>query len=204
MDRKAHWETVYGTKRPDQVSWYQREATLSLTLIRRAVPDVAARIIDVGAGASTLVDGLLAAGYSHVTVLDVSRAALEQARARLVHAASKVQWIEADVLAAPLQDAAYDLWHDRAVFHFLTDVKDRAAYVAQMRRALRPRGYVLIATFAEDGPDRCSGLPVCRYSVTALHREIGDAFRLVDTVREQHLTPAGFSQSFVYGVFRLA
>ena len=203
MDRKAHWETVYGTKRPDQVSWYQREATLSLTLIRRAVPDVAARIIDVGGGASTLVDGLLGAGYSHVTVLDVSRAALDQARARLVHAATRVQWIEADVLSAPLPDAAFDLWHDRAVFHFLTEEKDRGTYVAQMRRALRPRGHAVVATFADDGPTRCSGLPVARYSVDALHAEFGSAFQLVDSTREEHITPAGGTQSFVYCLLRL-
>jgi SAM-dependent methyltransferase len=201
-DQRAHWETVYRTKRPTEVSWYQPEAKLSLELIRRAVPDTSVRIIDVGGGASTLVDGLLNAGYSNLAVLDLSATALAEARRRLGEAASRVQWLEADVLSATLPEAACDLWHDRAVFHFLMNASDRAAYVAQVRRAVRPGGHVLIATFAEDGPLKCSGLPVARYSAEALHHEFDGGFELIESVREQHVTPSGSTQSFLYCLCR--
>jgi SAM-dependent methyltransferase len=197
-DPKTHWDTIYRTKRPDEVSWFQREATVSLDLIRRAVPDRSARIIDVGGGASTLVDGLLHAGYSNVSILDLSPAAFTQAKHRLGDAASIVRWFEADVLTALLPMAEFDLWHDRAVFHFLTNAIDRDAYIAQVRRAVRPRGYVLVATFADDGPTKCSGLPVARYSADRLHAEFDGGFELVESVREQHVTPAGAAQPFVY------
>jgi len=200
-DRKTHWEDVYRTKRSNEVSWYQPEATLSLELIRCAVPDPSARVIDVGGGASTLVDGLLEAGYSNVSVLDLTTA-LAEARRRLGDLASRVQWLEDDVLNVVLPEAAYDLWHDRAVFHFLTDAADRAAYVAQVRRAVRPGGHVLVATFAEDGPLKCSGLPIARYSAEALHHEFNGGFELVDSVREIHVTPAGVRQSFQYCLCR--
>jgi SAM-dependent methyltransferase len=149
------------------------------------------------------VDRLLQSGYSDLTVLDVSPAALDEARARLGDMAPRVRWVADDVLTAPLPEAAFDLWHDRAVFHFLTDSKDRAAYIAQVRRALRPHAYAVVATFADDGPTRCSGLPVARYSAEMLHAEFGPAFQLVDSAREQHVTPAGVAQSFVYCSFRL-
>jgi len=200
-DRETHWDHVYRTKRPDEVSWYQRDPALSLEFIRRAVPDLSAPIVDVGGGASRLVDSLLQSGYSDVTVLDVSEAALELARARLADSASRVRWIAGDVLSVPFPAAAFDLWHDRAVFHFLTDDKDRGAYLKQVRRALRPHGSVVIATFAEDGPTRCSGLPVARYSANTLHAEFGRGFELVDSAREQHVTPVGVTQSFVYCLF---
>jgi ubiquinone/menaquinone biosynthesis C-methylase UbiE len=202
MDRETHWDKVYRTKRPDEVSWYQRDPALSLDFIRRAVPTFSASIVDVGGGASTLVDCLLQSGYSDVTVLDVSAAALELARARLEESASRVRWIAGDVLLVPFPDAAFDLWHDRAVFHFLTDEMDRAAYLEQVRRALRPHGAVVIATFAEDGPTRCSGLPVARYSADTLRAEFGRGFELVDSAREPHVTPAGVTQSFVYCLFQ--
>ena len=201
-DRETHWDQVYQTRSPDEVSWYQRDPALSLNFIRRAVPSLSASIVDVGSGASTLVDHLLQSGYSDVTVLDVSTAALELARARLAEASLCVRWIAGDVLWAPLPDAAFDLWHDRAVFHFLTDDKDRVVYLKQVRRTLRPRGSVVIATFADDGPTRCSGLPVARYSADALRAEFGREFELVDSAREQHVTPAGLTQSFVYCLFR--
>ena len=204
MDRRGHWDTVYRTKRPNEVSWYQPDPALSLAFIRRAVPDLSASIIDVGGGASSLADRLLQLGYSDVTVLDISDAALELGRARLGETASRVSWIAGDVLSAPLPDAGFDLWHDRAVFHFLIDENDRSAYVARVRRALRPDGAVVIATFGEDGPTRCSGLPVARYSADALHAEFGREFQLVDSAREQHVTPAAITQSFVYCVFRRA
>jgi ubiquinone/menaquinone biosynthesis C-methylase UbiE len=203
MDMKGHWETVYRTKRADEVSWFQQEPTISLDLIRRAAPATSARIIDVGGGASTLVDGLSGVGYSDLTVLDLSRTALQEARNRLRDTASRVRWVEADVLTTSLPETAFDLWHDRAVFHFLTTAAERETYIAQVRRAVRPGGYVLIATFAEDGPMKCSGLSVVRYSADALHDEFGRAFQLVESIRETHVTPSGTRQSFVYCLCRL-
>jgi ubiquinone/menaquinone biosynthesis C-methylase UbiE len=198
MDRKAHWETVYATRQPHEVSWFQREAHTSLALIQRVAPDDMAAIIDVGGGASTLVDGLVAAGYRCVTVLDLSHTALELARRRLGTTASGISWLEADILSADLPPASFDLWHDRAVFHFLTAPADRSRYVGQARRIVRPGGYVLVATFAHDGPTRCSGLPVARYTASALHQEFGPAFRPVESAREEHVTPSGARQAFVY------
>jgi SAM-dependent methyltransferase len=202
MDQKKHWETIYRTKDVHSVSWFQTEARESLDLITGFAPDRTAPIIDVGGGASVLVDDLLAAGYSDVTVLDVSETALEISRHRLGEAAAKVKWIAADVRDAPLGDGAYAVWHDRAVFHFLTDDADRQAYVAQVERTVRPGGYVLVATFAEDGPATCSGLPVVRYSTESLHSEFGPSFRIVASAHEDHHTPAGREQSFLYCLCR--
>ena len=202
MDPKRHWETVYRTKDVHEVSWFQSEARRSLDLITRVSPDRSAPIIDVGAGASVLVDDLLAAGYLDVSVLDVSEAALEISRGRLGTDAAKVKWMRADVRRAQLDEGAYAVWHDRAVFHFLTDAADRAAYVEQVRRAVKPGGYVLVATFAEDGPEYCSGLPVVRYSAEGLHSEFGTDFQLVRSEHEDHRTPAGGEQSFLYCLCR--
>lgn len=201
-DATTHWNSVYRTKRADEVSWFQRDPALSRTLIGRAVPDRSARIIDVGGGASSLVDVLLADGYTAVTVLDIAASALDQARARLGGTARLANWLVADVLSADLPDGGFDLWHDRAVFHFMTDARARTVYVAQMHRALGPGGHVVIATFAEDGPTSCSGLPVARYSEADLARELGEHFELRDSAREQHTTPGGKRQSFVYARFR--
>ena len=198
VDPRSHWEQVYRTKGPDQVSWFQPEATLSLELIQLVAPARDTTIIDVGAGASMLVDGLLTAGYSRITVLDLSPAALAQAQQRLSSRTGAVVWQEADVLTADLDAGAFDVWHDRAVFHFLTGAADRVRYVAQVRQAVRPGGYVLVATFAEDGPLRCSGLSVARYSPDSLHGEFGSDFRLVESRREQHRTPGGAPQAFTY------
>ena len=203
MDRNAHWEQVYRTKGPDQVSWFQAEARLSRVLIERAAPDRAARIIDIGAGASTLVDGLLASGYRHITVVDLSATALFLAQQRLGGAAASVIWRAADVLTAAFPAAAFDVWHDRAVFHFLTDAADRMRYVAQVRAAVRPGGHVIVATFAEDGPTRCSGLDVARYSADALHAEFGAGFVVLESQRELHTTPSGSEQAFTYCVCRV-
>lgn len=161
-----------------------------------------AAILDVGGGASTLVDGLLDAGYRDLTVLDIAPTALHQARERLGVRADRVKWVEGDVLTAGLLRASIDLWHDRAVFHFLADADARAAYVHQVRRALRPGGFTIVATFAEDGPTRCSGLDVVRYSAEELHTTFGADFRLLDTRAERHRTPSGVEQSFRYCVFR--
>ena len=203
MDSKNHWESLYQAKRADEVSWFQREPAVSRDLIQQMAPDRSSRIIDVGGGASTLADLLLAAGYSALTVLDIAGSALAQARARLGESAGRIQWMAGDIRTIDLPAAAFDVWHDRAVFHFLTDPRDRAAYGAQLRRAVRPGGHAIVATFAEDGPVKCSGLPVVRYSAEAMHREFGEDLALVESVRELHTTPSGNSQSFVYGVFRL-
>ncbi|NUQ11591.1 MAG: class I SAM-dependent methyltransferase [Gemmatimonadaceae bacterium] len=198
MDAKAHWQRIYQTKGPDQVSWYQAEARLSCALIQRYAPDRESRILDVGAGASTLVDGLLRAGYRRVTVLDLSRAALDESQRRLGADAGRVAWREEDVLTAALASGSVDVWHDRAVFHFLTAAGDREQYVAQVRRAVRPGGWVVIATFAEDGPERCSGLETRRYSAQSLQAEFGADFLLEAQAREEHITPGGARQAFTY------
>ena len=203
MDTKTHWENVYRTKDTDEVSWYQRTPRISLDLIRRVVPDRRANIIDIGGGNSSLVDHLLHDGYSHVTVLDVSGTALRQAQQRVEAVSQAVTWVEADVRTADLPEATFDVWHDRAVFHFLTEPTDRQLYVAQARRAVRPGGHVIVATFADDGPTRCSGLPVMRYSTDQLSREFGEAFQLVESVRELHVTPSGAQQPFIYALWRL-
>jgi len=203
MDPRAHWQKVYETRKPTEVSWYQPAAGVSSSLIRRVAPDRSAAIIDVGGGASTLVDGLLAAGYSSVSVLDVSSAALAQASERLGGDAARVTWLEANVLDAALPASAYDVWHDRAVFHFLTEAVDRERYVKQVRRSVRPGGYVMVATFASDGPTKCSGLEVARYAPEELHGEFGSDFQLVDSAREEHHTPTGAVQPFIYCLCRV-
>jgi len=203
MEAHRHWQTIYGSRSPEELSWYQPQAQVSLDLIRRVAPDTRASILDVGGGASTLVDGLLAAGYRRLAVLDVSGLALDQSRRRLGAAASAVTWIEGDVLSAALPVGGHDVWHDRAVFHFLTEPDQRRRYVEQVRRTVRPGGHVLVATFAEDGPTRCSGLDVARYSPETLHGEFGVDFRKLTSVREEHLTPRGARQAFVYCLCRV-
>ena len=201
-ERRQHWDQVYRTRVPEQVSWYQPEARNSLELIRRAGPDCAAAIIDIGGGASTLVDSLVDADYRDVTVLDLAPDALAIARARLGARADSVHWMTADILAVELPAARYDIWHDRAAFHFLTNPDDRARYVAQLRHALSPGGYLVMATFALDGPTRCSGLDVIRYSAESLADELGSGFELVESVREEHRTPSGAIQRFQYSLLR--
>jgi 2-polyprenyl-3-methyl-5-hydroxy-6-metoxy-1,4-benzoquinol methylase len=198
MENKYHWENVYTTKASTSVSWYQEHAESSLSLIRNTGIDKSDAIIDVGGGASTLVDDLLADGYSDITVLDLSRAALSATRQRLGARAAGVQWLEADVTDTGLPGHRYDLWHDRAVFHFLTEPQQRRAYVETVLRSVKPGGHVIIATFAEDGPTQCSGLPVVRYAPGELHAQFGDAFTLAEHFKETHHTPSGNVQQFVY------
>jgi ubiquinone/menaquinone biosynthesis C-methylase UbiE len=198
LQTKDHWEKVYTTKAPTEVSWFQEHAELSLRLIRDAGVDTAASIIDVGGGASTLVDDLLAHGYRNLTVLDLSRAALAAAQSRLGDRAADVKWVEANVLEVEFPQQAFDVWHDRAVFHFLTTEEERHAYVKQVLRAVKQGGLVIVATFAEDGPERCSGLPVQKYSAEGLHAEFGEPFVLLGHERELHHTPGGSEQKFVY------
>lgn len=198
MQPKQHWEEVYTTKSTDAVSWFQPHAALSLDLIRATGLGKDAGIIDVGGGASTLVDDLLANGYNDLTVLDLSIHALEAARHRLGKDENLVRWIEADITEVDLPARRYDIWHDRAVFHFLTTPEQREAYVQTVFRSVKPGGHVIVATFAEDGPLECSGLPVMRYRPEELHDQFGEAFTLLKHTREAHHTPAGKVQQFVY------
>jgi len=195
---KSHWEKIYATRAIDSVSWFQPHAERSLKLIQALGVPHDARIIDVGGGASVLVDDLLDRGYTNLSVLDISAAALAAAQARLGARAGRVRWLEADVTRAALPRHGIDLWHDRAVFHFLTTPAQREAYVRQVLHAVRPGGYVIVATFAEDGPTECSGLPVVRYDAEHLHGEFGAPFELLGHESEQHLTPVGRTQSFLY------
>lgn len=198
MKPEDHWNHVYETKTSDSVSWFQEHAEQSLRLIRATGMSATASIIDVGGGASTLVDDLLLDGYHSLSVLDLSAKALAAAQQRLGPRASEVRWIEADITRATLPAHAYDIWHDRAVFHFLTTPEQRRAYVDTVLRAVKPGGHVIVATFAEDGPLQCSGLPVMRYSANGLHTEFGAPFTLLQHEREEHLTPSGSVQRFVY------
>jgi ubiquinone/menaquinone biosynthesis C-methylase UbiE len=200
MDRKAHWEQVYQAKAPTEVSWYRPRLQISLELIQASGIARDGRILDVGGGASTLADDLLDEGYGHVTVLDLSAKALGESRARLGDRAGLVAWIEGDVTQVALPAQGYDLWHDRAVFHFLTEPADRDAYVGAARGSLKPGGHVVIATFGPEGPTRCSGLEVVRYGPDALARAFGEGFRLREARREEHRTPAGKPQQFLYGL----
>jgi SAM-dependent methyltransferase len=204
MQPKAHWENVYETKPAHTVSWFQEHPEHSLRLIRETGVSLEASIIDVGGGASTLVDDLLIAGYRSLAVLDLSGAALATAQKRLGAKARSVQWIEANITEADLPFHAYDVWHDRAVFHFLTSPEERQAYVQAVLRAVKPGGHVIVATFSEDGPDRCSGLPVMRYSPGQLHAQFGSPFTLLRHEKEAHHTPAGTVQQFVYCYCRKA
>jgi len=198
MDSKQHWEQIYTTKAPDNVSWFQERADQSLALIHGTGLGKDAAVIDVGGGASRLVDDLRHEGYTDLTVLDLSPAALNVAKQRLGNHANFVDWIAGDITKVNLQEKRFDIWHDRAVFHFLTDPVERKVYVEQVMRAVRPNGHVIIATFAENGPEKCSGLPVIRYCPETLHAEFGKAFHLVKHNKEVHHTPFGTEQQFVY------
>jgi 2-polyprenyl-3-methyl-5-hydroxy-6-metoxy-1,4-benzoquinol methylase len=203
MNLETHWEKIYREKAPNAVSWYRAHLEASLGLIEKAAPQRDASIIDVGGGESTLVDDLLAHGYRNVTVLDVSRTAIDVTKVRLSRAAERVQWIAGDITKADLVPAAYDVWHDRAVFHFLTAVEQRVAYVCQVRRAVKAGGHVLVSTFGPEGPTKCSGLEVVRYDAEALHAEFGVRFRLLDSFKESHHTPLGTTQQFLYCLCRV-
>lgn len=197
----AHWEAVWAAQDPEAVSWYQRDPAVSLSLILEAVPDHDAAIVDVGGGASMLVDRLLDTGYVDVTVLDLSQVALDHSQARLGERAGSVSWVHADVTIHRF-DRVFDLWHDRAVLHFLVDPDDRARYREAASAAVRPGGHLVVATFALDGPERCSGLPVVRHGPDELSDLFAGAFEPVGFVGEVHVTPAGVPQPFQYGHFR--
>jgi SAM-dependent methyltransferase len=199
--RRDHWEAVHRTRGETDVSWFQDDPRLSLELIRAFAPADGGRIIDVGGGASVLVDRLLDLPFERIAVLDISEAALRKARSRLGEHASRVKWIVADITEAESL-GTFDVWHDRAAFHFLTDAADRRKYVELARRTVPVGGHLIIATFADDGPKRCSGLGVCRYNAETMGTELGEGFSLVRDARETHTTPWHSSQAFFYGVFR--
>jgi ubiquinone/menaquinone biosynthesis C-methylase UbiE len=199
MDKPyEHWEQVYQTKPADAVSWFQEHATRSLEIIRSIGATSDAKILDAGGGSSILVDDLLTGRFKHVSVLDLSASALEVARRRLGSLGQNVTWITGDILTVELPEQTYDIWHDRAVFHFLTDPADRMAYVGQVMKSVKPGGHVIVATFAPDGPEQCSGLPVARYDPDQLHDEFGPSFELLEHSSEEHKTPWGSVQHFIY------
>lgn len=198
MDSKTHWETVYQTKAANEVSWYRMHLDKSLALIERAAPDLNATIIDIGGGEATLVDDLIERGYQHLNVLDISQAAIDTTRQRLGKVADRVNWLVADITTADLPSQQYDVWHDRAVFHFLTQPAQRVAYVRQVLDAVKPGGHVIIATFGLGGPQKCSGLEIVRYDAGSLQAEFGDRFQLSETSTELHKTPFNTTQQFLY------
>ena len=198
MDNHTHWQSIYNEKDVTQVSWFQEHADTSLRIIQQYVNNKNATIIDIGAGASPLVDDLLEAGYAKIEVLDISSQALAIAQKRLGDKQKKVTWHSVDILKAKLPAQSYDVWHDRAVFHFLTNEADRTRYVEQVCHALKPNGKVIISTFGPDGPLKCSGLPIVRYDHDSLHSEFGSGFKLIEHGQEDHLTPDGSVQKFIY------
>ena len=201
LNRQAHWQRVYKEKGENQVSWFQERPTISLELIEAAGLDRSSAIIEIGGGASRLVDVLDETGYRDLTVLDVSESAVSIAKMRLGERAGMVKWIVGDVTRwEPTR--CYDLWHDRAAFHFLTEASDRTAYIDRLTKAVRPEGHAIIATFALDGPERCSGLPVVRYDASRLSATLTPSFALVDMRRHDHKTPWGAIQHFQFSVFR--
>lgn len=203
MSSREHWDRVYASRGSEQVSWFRPHLDRSLAFLEAAKIGRADSVIDVGGGASTFVDDLLDRGHTNVTVLDLSRVALDAARSRLGERASRVQWICADVTDFRLPAGAYDFWHDRAVFHFLSDPLARERYVAAVRRALKPGGHVVVATFGPHGPERCSGLEVMRFTPETLHAEFGPEFTRLASAAELHTTPWGTEQEFVYCFCRM-
>ena len=200
-DRHAHWEHVYSKKGENEVSWFEKNPALSLELIAQVGATAASPIIDIGGGASRLVDNLLQRGFENITVLDLSETALESAKARLGTDAARVHWVVADVTTwQPLK--IYQIWHDRAAFHFLVNQGDRVAYVARLRQALKVGGYAIISTFALDGPERCSGLQITRYDPASLGETLRCGFEFVGSRQHIHATPWGTEQSFQCSVFR--
>jgi 2-polyprenyl-3-methyl-5-hydroxy-6-metoxy-1,4-benzoquinol methylase len=199
-NRQEHWDDIYTKNHPDEVSWYQKEPTISLKVIRR-LSNNKTHIIDIGGGASVLTDCLLKLGYSNVSVLDISKKAIDHAKRRLAEQAVKVEWYVKDITDF-IPSHPYDIWHDRAVFHFLVDSKSRNLYIKTLKNALRAEGYALIATFAKDGPKKCSGLDIVQYDSLSMQHELGDEFTLLEHQSEIHLTPKGNEQHFNYFLFQ--
>src|SRR6266700_7123303 len=189
MDVQAHWEKIYTEKAPNAVSWYRPHLETSLALIEQTASGRSPSVIDVGGGESTLVDDFLARGYENISVLDISQSAIDANKKRLGKEAERIHWLAADITTVELQPSKFDVWHDRAVFHFLTAPSDRVAYVRQVAHAVKRGGHVIIGTFGPEGPTRCSGLEVVRYDAESLHREFGRHFRLLETSKQLHHTP---------------
>jgi SAM-dependent methyltransferase len=204
MDNKDHWEKVYGTKSPDAVSWYAPHLETSLNLINQAISHKMAAIIDIGGGESTLVDDLLSSEYTNISVLDISQKAIDVARQRIGAKANLANWYCADITQAKLPNNYFDVWHDRAVFHFLTEESDRIKYVDQVMRSVKHGGYVIISTFGPEGPEKCSGLDVVRYDAEHLHDQFGKKFKLINSSTEIHHTPMGNTQQFLYCFCRMS
>ena len=198
MAAKDHWENVYTTKSSNEVSWFQSHSTKSLELINSIGLPLSAPLIDVGGGASVLVDDLIKLGYSNLNILDISPAALKTSQKRLGNASKQVKWIEADITDERLKALKIDLWHDRAVFHFLTEKNQRLKYIDNLKHILNKGGHLIIATFADDGPQKCSGLDICRYNQDTLALELGECFTLVSHHKETHQTPFNTKQNFIY------
>ena len=202
MKPKEHWENIYTTKQPAEVSWYKPHLDPSLKIISKLGLDPKSAVIDIGAGASTLADDLLKQEFQDISVLDISSKALEISKKRLGKEANKITWLEADITSAVLPKKHYDLWHDRAVFHFLTDVNDRRKYAEVLRSSLKDGGHLVMATFNLNGPLKCSGLDIVRYSPETLLKELGKGFKLVESFDEAHQTPFNTVQNFVYCCFK--
>lgn len=203
MNKKSHWENVYQTKEVDQVSWYRDHLDNSLQIILNTKVSKDAAVIDVGGGSSTLIDDLLQYGFADVSVLDISAAALEKSKERLGQKAQQIEWIEADITEVTLPENHYDVWHDRAVFHFLTDENDRRKYVELVKKSLKVGGHIIVASYDLNGPKKCSGLDVVQYSPDSMHDEFGKSFELVESISEKHETPFKTTQEFIYCYCRL-
>jgi SAM-dependent methyltransferase len=204
MGRREHWEAVYSSKPSERLGWYKPRLQTSLEWIATFGLGTDAPVIDVGGGASTLVDDLLDNGYSSITVLDIAEPALDLLRTRLGDRGAAVNWLCGDITGIDLPENAFELWHDRAVFHFLTEAADRERYKQNLSRALRPGGYLIIGTFAPEAPPKCSGLPVQRYDLALLCETLGREFELQRHQKEMHVTPGGVEQMYLYCAFRFA
>lgn len=203
MDMRTHWEKVYSTEAADTVSWYRPHLETSLSLVERTSVEPGSAIIDVGGGESTLADDLLSRGFQNITVLDISATAIDVCKKRLGSLADRIKWLAADITRVELEPSTYAVWHDRAVFHFLTGIEQRAAYVQNVARSVKRGGHVIVSTFGPEGPTKCSGLDVVRYDSDSLHDQFGARFRLVESSRELHQTPFGIKQQFLYCYCRI-
>lgn len=202
-DKKQHWEEVYENRPVDRLGWYKPHINRSVEWIKELVPNLSDPVIDVGGGASTLADDLLAEGYRDITVVDISGKALSHTRERLRDKADRITWIEGDILQTELPENHYMLWHDRAVFHFLTDENDQETYIESIKMSLKGGGFVIMAAFAPEASPKCSGLPVERYDVEKIVERLGRGFRLLGSVKELHITPGGVEQMYLYSKFRM-
>ncbi len=201
MNRKSHWNDAYEGKSESTVSWFQKKPECSLELINHSGVPRSGTLIDVGGGASLLVDYLIRDGFTDITVLDISHVALCTAQARLGERKKLISWIEADITLFQTTEQ-FDLWHDRAVFHFLTQASERKRYINLLHQSIKPGGHVIIATFAIGGPKKCSGLNIVQYDATKLSQELGEIFTLIEQKDELHITPSGHKQAFGYYHFK--